>query len=99
MFLPKMFFAYISYTSFQIQMISGKNVAQKKFSVHMDFKKLEGTLLLVHWLELSDLNQIAETCCIDLGQSCQFCFDIFDIERILQQNYEDQLIFHHLQCV
>jgi len=58
MFLPKVFFAYISYTSFQIQMSSGKNVAQKKlFSVHMDFKKLEGTLLLVHWLERSDLNQ------------------------------------------
>jgi len=38
-----MLFAHISYTSFRIQMSSGKNcknVAEKKFK---DFKKLEGT--------------------------------------------------------
>src|SRR6218665_879372 len=36
-------FAHTSYTSFQIQMNSGK-MLQKIFFMHTDFKKLEGTL-------------------------------------------------------
>ena len=40
-----MFFLHISYSSLQVQMSSG-NVAQKKFYVHTDFKKLEGALAI-----------------------------------------------------
>jgi len=43
----KNLFAQISYTSFQIQTSSGRMFAQKKFYVHTDFEKLDGTLVRV----------------------------------------------------
>jgi len=53
MLSPKMFFAHISYTSFQNWMSSGKMLHKKKFNVHTDFKKLEGTLVPVYFRKAS----------------------------------------------
>jgi len=43
MFPPKMLFAHVSYTSFQIQTRCGKMLHKKKFYAHTNLKELKGT--------------------------------------------------------